>query len=145
MKRSPEAQARNVAATREARKTKGYKEKRRIHSREWRRAHPRPTWSAKAKRGGALRQGRFDARKGGYVGPVDAPLPVEGYCDAGCGRWLRISQMHLDHDHKTGAFRGWVCRSCNHGIGMLGDSIEGVKRALNYLRNGPQRRGGSTG
>jgi hypothetical protein len=38
-----------------------------------------------------------------------------------------------DHDHRTGAFRGWLCGTCNRGIGMLGDDIEGVRRALDYL------------
>lgn len=41
--------------------------------------------------------------------------------------------LHLDHCHKTGAFRGWLCRACNLGIGNLDDSIEGVRMALAYL------------
>jgi hypothetical protein len=39
----------------------------------------------------------------------------------------------LDHDHETGAFRGWLCRECNQGLGKLGDNIEGLRRALAYL------------
>lgn len=42
--------------------------------------------------------------------------------------------LHLDHNHKTGHFRGWLCHSCNVGIGNLGDSIEGLQRAVYYLR-----------
>jgi hypothetical protein len=39
----------------------------------------------------------------------------------------------LDHDHETNLFRGWICDSCNTGIGLLGDTIEGVQKALDYL------------
>lgn len=49
-------------------------------------------------------------------------------CDAG-GR-----QMHLDHDHTTGAFRGWLCNRCNLGLGHLGDTIASVEKILDYLR-----------
>jgi hypothetical protein len=40
----------------------------------------------------------------------------------------------VDHDHISGKFRGWLCRSCNIGIGKLGDNIEGVQNAINYLK-----------
>lgn len=29
--------------------------------------------------------------------------------------------------------RGALCQNCNRGIGLLGDSIEGVQKALEYL------------
>ena len=38
-----------------------------------------------------------------------------------------------DHDHSTMEFRGVLCRQCNAGLGSLGDSLEGIKRALKYL------------
>lgn len=41
----------------------------------------------------------------------------------------------LDHDHKTGKFRGWLCVRCNIGIGALGDDTEGLCEALRYLQN----------
>lgn len=47
------------------------------------------------------------------------------------GRW------HVDHDHVTGRVRGIVCGKCNTGIGLLGDSVSGVERALRYLRRTP--------
>lgn len=40
---------------------------------------------------------------------------------------------HIDHCHTTGAVRGILCHRCNTGIGMLGDTAEGVQRALAYL------------
>lgn len=42
--------------------------------------------------------------------------------------------MAVDHDHTTGRFRGLLCASCNGALGALGDSVEGLERALAYLR-----------
>lgn len=39
-----------------------------------------------------------------------------------------------DHCHKTGAFRGWICQGCNTGLGNLGDNLEGLMKAVEYLR-----------
>ena len=47
------------------------------------------------------------------------------------------STLNVDHDHNTGIVRGILCSSCNTGLGHLGDSIEGIKRALYYLENTP--------
>ncbi len=58
------------------------------------------------------------------------PRPPSGRTCACCGR---VDRLHLDHYHGTKAFRGYICRSCNCGIGMLGDSKEGVVKALVYL------------
>lgn len=48
-----------------------------------------------------------------------------------CRRPVRTP--HLDHDRRTHRFRGWLCMQCNVGIGMLGDSLRGVRRAVRYL------------
>jgi len=39
----------------------------------------------------------------------------------------------LDHDHLTNTFRGWLCERCNTGIGKLGDDLQGITMAMNYL------------
>jgi hypothetical protein len=41
----------------------------------------------------------------------------------------------LDHDHDTNEIRGWLCDQCNTGIGKLGDNIEGLEKALKYLKS----------
>ena len=62
--------------------------------------------------------------------------PVDSKCMC-CGR---IDKLHLDHCHNTEKFRGWVCKKCNVGIGHLGDQIEGIERALHYLKKANERR-----
>ena len=46
----------------------------------------------------------------------------------------RTEKLVFDHDHDTNAFRGWLCTPCNTAIGILGDDIKGLKRALRYLK-----------
>ena len=46
-------------------------------------------------------------------------------------------RMNIDHDHATNTVRGILCSGCNTGLGQLGDSIEGLKKALYYLENTP--------
>ncbi len=57
--------------------------------------------------------------------------PIGTPCDC-CGR--TTSKLSLDHDHETDELRGWLCQTCNVAIGSLGDNIEGVARALDYLK-----------
>lgn len=63
---------------------------------------------------------------------------VEAY-EAQDGKCLvcynHISQMDsaIDHNHKTGEFRGILCKKCNRAIGMLQDSPTVLRRAAEYL------------
>ena len=62
--------------------------------------------------------------------------PKPEICDC-CGKNPQDQQypkpICLDHNHKTGSFRGWLCDDCNLGIGKLGDDLEGVMRAVRFL------------
>lgn len=40
----------------------------------------------------------------------------------------------VDHCHITGKVRGLLCVTCNSGLGKLGDTVEGLQRALSYLQ-----------
>ena len=42
--------------------------------------------------------------------------------------------LHVDHNHTTGVVRGLLCNSCNRGLGLLNDTIEGLTRAIDYLK-----------
>jgi hypothetical protein len=48
---------------------------------------------------------------------------------------------HVDHDHRTNLIRGILCGNCNTGIGMLGDDLVGVERAVAYLQRHHERGG----
>lgn len=50
-----------------------------------------------------------------------------------CGREQIGKSLAADHDHANGRFRGWLCSSCNLGLGKLGDTLDGVERARAYL------------
>jgi hypothetical protein len=63
--------------------------------------------------------------------------PTSGFCDC-CNKPL-ADKYCLDHDHNTLEFRGWLCYSCNTGLGKLGDDIEGLEKGLAYLRNHYER------
>lgn len=43
------------------------------------------------------------------------------------------SKVVLDHNHNDGTIRGWICDSCNTGIGRFKDDIELLKKAIRYL------------
>jgi len=43
------------------------------------------------------------------------------------------SKVDLDHNHRTGEIRGWICDSCNTGIGRFKDDIQLLKSAIKYV------------
>ena len=63
--------------------------------------------------------------------PKRPPLGTPCY---NCGRTDR--KLVFDHDHQTLEHRGWICDNCNRSIGMLGDTIESLERAIKYLKEG---------
>ena len=59
--------------------------------------------------------------------------PKPEVCDL-CGKKPpHNKKIVLDHCHKTHTFRGWLCDPCNVGLGNLGDDLEGVLKAVDYL------------
>lgn len=64
-----------------------------------------------------------------------------------CPICLETTQLIRDHDHfccdspflqSCGkCFRGYICKTCNVGIGMLKDSQEVLHRAMTYLNTRP--------
>lgn len=49
-------------------------------------------------------------------------------------RQQRKNHLSVDHDHSTGAVRGILCNACNRALGTFGDTVEGLERALGYLK-----------
>lgn len=68
-------------------------------------------------------------RKAMGIPAAERPKPDACELCSAAGR-----QMHLDHDHETGKFRGWLCNRCNMAMGVLGDTVTGIQRAIDYLR-----------
>lgn len=67
----------------------------------------------------------------------DSLLASQNYRCACCSRKEpggRNNQWNVDHCHATGRVRGLLCHSCNVGIGCLGDDLDGLHKALNYLK-----------
>ena len=48
-----------------------------------------------------------------------------------CG--VEGKDLHLDHDHQTGLFRGWLCHKCNCGLGNFRDDVTTMQKAIAYL------------
>jgi cytochrome b involved in lipid metabolism len=46
---------------------------------------------------------------------------------------VRNKHLCIDHDHSTGKIRGLLCSNCNRGLGLLKDSEEILKSAIQYL------------
>jgi hypothetical protein len=42
--------------------------------------------------------------------------------------------LYVDHCHDSNTIRGFICHSCNAGIGLLGDNLEGLEKAIKYLK-----------
>lgn len=57
-------------------------------------------------------------------------LTVVGRCEA-C-TWA--GRLCLDHCHRTGEFRGWLCSNCNTALGFAKDDPTLLERLASYLR-----------
>ena len=58
------------------------------------------------------------------------PKPDDMRCQC-CGDTKDV--LHLDHNHITDEFRGYICINCNHGLGKFNDSVEKLQKAMDYL------------
>lgn len=56
-----------------------------------------------------------------------------GCCDR------EMTKPVIDHDHTTGNVRDLLCYSCNVGIGLLGDTLAGLRQAAVYLERHAKR------
>ena len=44
------------------------------------------------------------------------------------------SKVVLEHDHRTGKPGGWICDSCNTGLGRFKDDVGLLKSAIGFLK-----------
>ena len=45
----------------------------------------------------------------------------------------KVYSLVMDHNHKTGKFRGMLCNHCNRGLGNFMDNINNLSAAIKYL------------
>lgn len=94
------------------------------------RANSRKT-AAAARARQTLEQRRQSRRR--QAGMKDPPDNIHvGRCaNKGCAY---TGPLVLDHDHDTGAIRGWLCRNCNLALGYAKDDTEALVGLIAYLR-----------
>lgn len=68
-----------------------------------------------------------------------AMLEAQGGVCATCGRPETTEQagtlvrLSVDHCHTTGKVRGLLCHACNRSIGLFGEDVALMERAIEYL------------
>jgi hypothetical protein len=102
-------------------------EKNRERAREYQRQ-----WRAKNPEKHLARVRRYLGVEGATGEVRSGTCPI---CPPGAG----VQTLVCDHEHGpdgSGPIRGWICRKCNSGLGLLGDVPDGLERALAYLTGG---------
>jgi Recombination endonuclease VII len=56
---------------------------------------------------------------------------IDGKCEI-CFKQVGDS-LCIDHCHSTGMFRGFLCSTCNMGLGMFQDNESILRNAIHYL------------
>ena len=83
----------------------------------------------------STRASHMKAKYGISIEMYEAMYRAQGGICACCGRVPTTRHpLVIDHAHDTGVVRGLLCRWCNIALGHLGDTEDGVARAVDYLR-----------
>lgn len=106
------------------------REKKNTQAREWARSNKRKAFERSCL-----------TKFGLTLEDYDAMIAAQGGGCACCGRTVNKSgrRLGVDHDHRTGHVRGILCHHCNAGIGHLGDTLDGLRRAVAYLDRASHR------
>ena len=80
------------------------------------------------------RKKKYGITPEGYATLLSAQDGKCAICGVARAADKRVEYFCVDHDHATGAVRGLLCISCNFGIGALGDTVDGLLKAVEYLR-----------
>lgn len=93
---------------------------------------------AREKRSAWRKRSKLKYRYGITDAEFDRLNNLQGGVCAICGKppegGPRTQRLHVDHSHDTGKVRGLICLKCNSALAQFGDSIEGLMRAVDYLR-----------
>jgi hypothetical protein len=85
------------------------------------------------RRSALVKQWRYGITPEEQQALLDSQGGVCGIC--GCDPPLVI-----DHCHNTNVVRGLLCNRCNVALGAMGDSVDGLLRALTYLTKHDQQK-----
>lgn len=116
------------------------------YKKQWKESNPEKVQASLKRNAEAIRR-RELRRRAVRNGGLD-PDMVERYynkhdgtCEI-CGRKPEDGErdLHIDHDHATGAFRGLLCSGCNNGLGRFKDSVETLHAAIRYLQRADRQR-----
>ena len=61
-----------------------------------------------------------------------------------CRKWSIVgitAKVVIDHDHREGGVRGYICDSCNTGLGRFKNGEDFLQNAISYLRQSEGGRG----
>ena len=76
-------------------------------------------------------QSRYGISSEDYQALYDKQWGVCALCERGEHEMNR--ELCIDHCHDTNRIRGLLCFDCNTSLGKLGDNVEGLTKALEYL------------
>lgn len=108
-------------------------ERQRKYVADWKRRHPE--YQKKRRAADSRRQvlKKYGITEEDYA----AMLARQGDVCAICGGTEPGGKrLAVDHCHTSGRVRGLLCTPCNTALGKLGDTVEGLRRALTYLEQG---------
>ena len=108
--------------------------------RSWCRECASASWNPQRKNiSNRIRSGRLHSKMYGWASPIvtidqviETVEEQNGFC-ASCSTSFGEQGWHLDHCHKTGQFRGLLCRACNL-IEGLASSPEQCEAIAAYMR-----------
>lgn len=110
-----------------------WREENKDRIREQKRAHRNSDDGKEQRRRSKIRQA------GLTVEQHDAVLAKQNGVCAICGKkpepGKRITNLCIDHDHKTKVFRGLLCHRCNISIGAFEDDADLIHKAEVYVRD----------
>lgn len=66
----------------------------------------------------------------------DGRCDICGKEETAIGSHGAVKSLAVDHDHATGLVRGLLCNNCNRALGLFGDSVDLLLKAVEYLKGG---------
>lgn len=62
------------------------------------------------------------------------PAQFDAMAVLGCEICFSYDNLVVDHCHETGVVRGVLCSSCNTAIGLMGENIDRLAAAIEYVK-----------